>query len=180
MKLNALAMLTLLTLTAGCRHSPPPVPAPLPAPRGDLSLAAGSVLAFKTAQAIDLPSSRPGQTFAVVVSRDANVANGQRMLPSGSPATLIVLEDPSGKPTRLGLASVMLNGDSYLVGNQHETELLPRTGVSLGTFLGGVAGTEPYAGPPAQLSAQEAIRCPPGSLLTFRLETEIVLQGARR
>ena len=179
------ALFLFLCLIAACRHrslqlSGPAVQTPEP-----FVLSVGTTLAFRTAQTIDLAISRPGQTFAVVVSRDAADATGQTILPSGSPATLVTrlvgssaLSEGAAGRLELALASVTLNGDSFLTSN------FPTGGVvenaSLGTFRGGVPGTEGWAAGPQKPMAMEPLRWPVGSLLTFRLTQPISLIGSHR
>lgn len=195
MKPTLLAVLLLVALELGCRHTPSRITVPGPAPPGPpLSLEAGTTLALKTAQAIDSSSSSPGQTFAVVVSRDTKDATGQTLLPSGSPAILIVLPDQPAmadgrrvESFKLGLASVTLNGDSFLVRNEPRAADSTNLGAGLGTFLGGVSGPEilPFTGqssdaPPNLSVTREGIRWPVGSLLTFRLDSPVLLIGSHR
>ena len=192
MKPVLLASLLLSIAGMGCRHNPPRLEA-VPASGGGatLSLAAGTTLAVRTAQEIDSSSSLRGQTFAVVVSRDTNDDSGQTILPSGSPATLILLEEQrvpaEGGRFQLGIASVMLNGNSYLVRNETQAGDAKIPGASLGVFLGGVPGTQrlPSTGQSAESGEQfilsgERIRCPVGSLLTYRLVQPVLLIGSGR
>ena len=171
-------ILFLMSVLTSCRHSPAlPVGPPVPAIGSPVTLAAGTTLAFITAQDIDLSSSRPGQTFAVVVSRDADDPNGQTVLPSGSPAILTLLgARPEG--SELGLASAMLNGDAYLARKQAADKSAVAEGASLGVFLGGVAAPQRNASLPSQLTPGAPIKCAAGSLLTFRLDQSIELVGS--
>jgi len=180
-----LAFALLLTIEFGCiRRSHAPL-IPL-APGIPLTLQAGTTLALRTAQAIDSSSSRPDRTFAVVVSRDAADASGQTVLPSGSPAVLVLARASTREGAfELRIMSVTLNGDSYLVRNESEAGNSTAAGASLGTFLGGVAGTdqplstEPNAAESLQLTVSEArIAVPVGSLLTFRLDRQVRLIGS--
>lgn len=180
----SLLMVTLL----GCAPKTP-ISLPTPARSGPISVPAGATIAIRTADTIDASAS-PGQTFGAVVARDVNGADGQPLLPSGCPATLILLQLPGGSSKRqvleLGLASVTLNGNSYLVRNQLEGPGATASGARLGTFLGGVPGTEE---PPSarqnegqrQLTVSgEKLWAPVGSLLTFRLKRSLVLIGSHR
>ncbi len=193
MKLTLLAVLLLVPLELGCRHRVSRITASGPAPPGPpISLEAGTTLALRTAQVIDWSSSMPGQTFAAVVSRDTNDAKGQIVLPSGSPAVLVVLR---GQPamanseqfesSKLGLASVTLNGDSFLLRNEPQAGDSASLGASLGMFLGAVSGPEPTMGhgmdaPPQRGATREGIRWPVGSLLTFRLDRPVLLIGSHQ
>jgi hypothetical protein len=179
------AFVLLLTIELGCISRPPAPSVPL-AQGIPLTLQAGTTLALRTAQAIDSSSSRPDQTFAAVVSRDAADASGQTVLPSGSPAILVLARASTKDGAfELRIASVTLNGDSYLVRNESEAGSSAAAGASLGTFLGGVPGTEQppsreqNAAASAQLMVSEGrISVPVGSLLTFRLDRPVRLIGS--
>ncbi len=184
----ALALLSLLAIEPGCMNRRAPLPV-VPVPGNPQTLRAGTTLALRTASAIDSSVSQPGQTFPCVVSRDANDAEGQLVLPSGSPVTLILMRVasalPKGGALELRIASVTLNGDSYLVRNESEAGNAAVPGASVGTFLGGVAGTQniPSSGQNAPKGRQitvtgERIWAPVGSLLTFRLEMPVRLIGS--
>lgn len=182
MKLSALMVFLVVASVLSCRHSSTQV---LPPTRltSAILLEAGTTLAFRTAQEIDLPSAQLGQTYAVVVNRDANAADGQTVLPSGSPAVLIVLaaQTPTeSKPSFvLGIASATLNGDTFLARNQSNADDMVGS-ASLGAFIGGVAGTVWQSGLKPELDSAIAIRCPIGSLLTFRLDRPIQLIGSHK
>lgn len=183
MRSNALLVFLVLASATGCRHSSTQVTPPTPLPGARISLAAGTALAFRTAQDIDLPLAHSGETYAVVVSRDSNAVNGQTVLPSGSPATLIALPAPTkigDKPSFvLAIASATLNGDSFLARNSSQVDGISG-GASLGTFLGGVAGTLWKPGLTPKLDSASQLRCPAGSLLTFRLDRPIELIGSHK
>ncbi len=188
--LNALVLACFIF--ASCRHSRNVVPVVAPSSGSPIVLPSGSVLAFRTAEPIEWTQSAPNRVFAAVVSRDLNGNASQLVLPSGSPVTLMVLPT-AGQTTsgswELGLASVMLNGDAFLVRNGISSAANgngENTGARLGVFAGGVPGTfdKPGTLPPAQGTieltvAGPKISIPNGSLLTFRLEQELVLVDAR-
>jgi hypothetical protein len=139
-----------------------------------VELPAGTVLALRMAQAIDSASAAPGQAYAAVVSRDVNDAAEQTQLPSGSPATLILM---GGPPYELRLAAITLNGDAFMVENP-ETNA-SQSGVALGVFLGAVPGTEQNPPPTGPISVTgERVRVPVDTLLTFRLNSRIRLIGS--
>ena len=89
-------------------------------------------------------------------------------LPTGSPATLVLLAT-AGTPV-LGLASLTINGDSFLVAADQSGA------VPLGEYLGGVPGS----GSPSLTVSGAAIQIPSGSLLTFRLGQAITLRDWRK
>jgi len=179
-----LSFLILLSLQPACRHTPPAItPSRGAASNTPISLPPGATLALRTAQEIDSSSSSPSQTFAAVVSRDINDTAGQTVLPSGSPVKLILLRVQSasanGNVFELRLASVTLNGDSYLVSNESQAANSALRGARLETFLGGVPGEEPLPATPRQLTvSSERVWVPDGSLLTFRLDRPVLLIGS--
>ena len=172
----------LFAFVTSCRHSRAPVAAPLPLPASNV-VNAGTTLALRTAQVIDSASNTPGQTFAAVIARDAGDPAGQTLLAAGSPATLVLLSTTApdgGQRFELALASVMLNGNEYLVCNPPN-----ETGPArVGAFAGGVPGTmysrtdHPDGGTPQIVVTSQRIHVPLGSLVTFRLDQPIRLIGA--
>jgi hypothetical protein len=142
-------------------------------------------------QVIDSSSARAGQTFSAVVSRDVNNAAGQTVLPSGCPVTLILMRAPRGPTKHRGLelriASVTVNGDSYLARNEPEVSKSTVPGASIGIFLGGVIGpksvwsAEKNSGTPRQITVTgKSVWVPDDSLLTFRLGRQVLLIGSHR
>jgi hypothetical protein len=181
--ITSLSLLMLLTLQPACRHTPPPItPLRSAAPNIPISLPPGATLALRTAQEIDSSSSSPGQTFAAVVSRNIDDVTGQTALTSGSPAKLMLLRvhqtSAKGELFELLLASVTLNGDSYLVRNESQAANSALPGARLGTFLGGVPGTEHFPAARQLTVSGERIWVPEGSLLTFRLDRPVLLIGS--
>lgn len=156
-----------LTLCFGfmaCRHTVTAVAPPPPPPSGSITLPAGSTLALRTADEIDSGKAALGVAYAAVISRDVNGKNKQMMLPTGSPATLVLLGNSSS--WELGLASLTINGDAFLVSAN------AASAVPLGAYLGGV---------PANLAVSGAqLQVPSGSLLTFRLAQDITLRDWRK
>ena len=182
--ITSLSILMLLPLQPACRHTRPPITSSRAAALNiPISLPSGATLALRTAQEIDSYSSSLSQTFAAVVSRDINDTTGQTVLPSGSPVKLILLRVQSASTKsnvfELRLASVTLNGDSYLVRNESQAANSPITGARLGTFLGGVPGEQPIPATPRQITVSGGrVWVPDGSLLTFRLGRPVVLIGS--
>lgn len=133
------------------------------------------------AETIDSTQPSANRAYAAVISRDIAHGDPQKILPSGSPATIVLMPAGQADPSRwqLGLSSIMLNGDSYLVRNGNDS------GAPLGAFLGGVPGRD-YSDPskrkpdePVGLVVSEtSMHILPGSLLTFRLEREVTLTGS--
>jgi len=162
MRVFALVIVLLAPFGPGCRRSVAPPP---PAPVGPVTVPAGTVLPLRVAQTIDSDASRPGQTFAAVVTRDIDNPRGQTVLPDDSPSTLVLLRGRTQGTFEIGIALVTLNGDAFLVGDQH-----------LGVFLGGVRGA---GSAPSELALSgKRVWAPLGSLLTFRLGRPLVLLGS--
>ncbi len=159
-------------------------------------LPAGSTLALRAAETIDSAGALSNRSFAAVISRDLNGNAAQTVLPSGSPARLVIISKAensgSGGSWELCLASVTINGDSFLVGNESVSAAdtagarLQSAGAALGRFLGGVPGTNyAPAGPEGKSHTELSVSgtkiwIPSGSLLTFRLDKDIVLVGSRK
>lgn len=166
-------------LPASCRHR---VASLVPvATGGPVVLPSGTVLAIIATEPIDSSQPSVNRAYSAVISRDTKWRDPQGILPSGSPATLVLIPLTGNGPQtwQLGLSSVMLNGDSFLVKGDDGPN------APLGTFLGGVPGRD-YSDPskrqpgePAGLSVSDAVmHILPGSLLTFRLQREITLTGS--
>lgn len=167
-------------LVASCRHHVDAV-VPLPVFSGPIVLPAGIVLALIAAEPIDSTQPSATRTYAAVISRDITQGEPQNVLPSGSPATMVLMPMTGAGHSgwQLGLSSVMRNGDSFLVKGGSDAA------VPLGAFLGGVPGrvypdlTQAKPGEPTGLIVSEsAMHIIPGSLLTFRVEKEITLTGS--
>ncbi len=172
-------LFSLCFLPASCRHR---VASVVPvAAGGPVVLPSGTVLAIIAAEPIDSSQPSVNRAYSAVISRDLKQSDPQKILPSGSPATLVLIpQTGNGPPTwQLGLSSVMLNGDSFLVKGGAGPN------APLGTFLGGVPGRD-YSDPskhqpgePAGLIVSDTVmHILPGSLLTFRLQKEIILTGS--
>jgi hypothetical protein len=166
-------------LVASCRHHVAAA-APSTIVTGPVVLPPGTVLALIAAETIDTTQPSANRAYAAVISRDIAHGEPQRILPSGSPATIVLMPAEGADSSRwqLGLSSIMLNGDSYLVKNSE-------SGAPLGTFLGGVPGRD-YSDPSKRkpdepvglIVSESSIHILPGSLLTFRLEKEVTLAGS--
>ena len=124
---------------------------------------AGTQISIRTNQAIqaDKNSAGSGQTYSAEIAQDIQGANGQILVPRGSPATLMVapvsnsgvMGSITGNQVALGLQSITVNGRTYNVqtaaqnvGNNRGIGANKRTaemtggGALLGTLVGAVAG----------------------------------------
>jgi hypothetical protein len=188
-KIISSSALVLLFATELCCISQRPPVTGTPAPTSSITLRGGTTLVLRTVQAIDSSSSRPGQTFAAVVSRDTNNVAGQLVLPSGCPVTLVLVRGPrdsaKDRGFELRIASVTVNGDSYLARNESNAGHSAMPSASLGTFLGGVLGpanvwsAQKNSEPSRQIAVTGGrIWVPDDSLLTFRLDQQVRLIGS--
>ena len=176
--LRAAAILTLCSGFIACRHTAKVVaPPPSPPLTGSITLPAGSTLAIRTADPIDSSQAIPDRAYAAVISRDVKGSETQMALPTGSPATLVLLGTANSGMWQLGLASLTINGDSFLVSANTSS------GLPLGAYLGGVPGTvypakldKDKPAEPSLTVSGALIQIPSGSLLTFRLGQEITLR----
>jgi hypothetical protein len=168
------------------------------------TIPAGTNLEVRTSEAI--VSSKPeGRTYAASIATDVIGADGNVLLPKGSPVELVVLETRErsgvrGAGLQLGMRSVTVNGVSYLVvsedvekttglgKNQKTAEMVgggaalgavigAATGGGKGAVLGGLIGAA--AGAAAQVLTQgKEVRIPAESVLRFKLDEPIHLQAA--
>ena len=180
----------LLAVEMACAHHPFQVAAALPvhASDGPVSLPAGATVALRMVESCDSLGAAPGQTFAAVVSRDIVDSRGRTLLADGSPATLVLLRTQSsaGPGFQLGIASVTLNGNAYLIRRAPDAENPAASAPPLGTYLGAVRSAEPAPAafaserrelPPIQVSGPK-VQVPAGALLTFRLNEPLRLAGS--
>jgi hypothetical protein len=124
---------------------------------------AGTQISIRTNEAIqaDKNTVNSGQTYSAQIAQDIMGANGQMLVPRGSPATLVVapvsdsgvLGKVTGSQVALALQSITANGQTYNVqtaaqnvGNNRGIGANKRTaemtggGALLGTLVGAVAG----------------------------------------
>ena len=124
---------------------------------------AGTQISIRTNQAItaDKNTVNSGQTYSAEIAQDIQGANGQILVPRGSPATLLVtpvtnsgvVGKVEGDQVALALQSITANGQTYNVqsagqnvGNNRGIGANKRTaemtggGALLGTLVGAVAG----------------------------------------
>jgi len=209
-----LGVAALLPL-AGCgMHSqaynyipPGPTYAP-PAPPGVLM--AGTNLVVRTDANINTNRAVPGETYPAEIADAVLDAQGQTVIPAGSPAELMVVDAHAGGAAgtpelTLALRSISVDGVRYNVvsdvaareasrpglGGNERTARFVGSGALLGTLLGAVAG----GGTGAALGAVggavgggalqvftkgRSVRVPAETLLTFQLDSPIRLEGYQR
>jgi hypothetical protein len=169
-------------------------------------LPAGSSISVRTDQDINSQNAAEGRTFPASITQDIMDANGNVVIPRGSPATLIVRRVTEGGTLSSGsyvldLDSVRVNGHRYVVntadvqageqgiGKNKRTAEYVGGGAVLGTLLGAIAGggkgaaigaiAGAAAGGGAQvLTKGHEIRVPAETVLTFRLEQPLHLREA--
>lgn len=165
---------------------------------------AGTQIAVRSNESIDARDATQGTSYSAQVDRDVVDPNGRVIIPRGAEARLVVRR-MNDNNLALDLASIRLNGRTYMVdtsgasGRGHEREGVgenKRTGefvgggAVLGTLLGAIAGggkgaaIGAVAGAGAGAGAQvltrgDQVRVPAESVLTFRLDRPLYLNGGR-
>lgn len=124
------------------------------------TIPAGTQLSIRTNEAIKADKNSAGRTYSAEIAQDIQGANGQILVPRGSPATLTVGQVSSGgvlgtgsSEVGLGLQSITVNGQTYNVqseaqkvagdrgiGANKRTAEMTGGGALLGTLVGAVAG----------------------------------------
>lgn len=211
---TALLVAFVLTLSACAsrnRASAGAPPAPAPPQRPAIRVAgapntipAGTRVDVRTNEQITSAKGE-GKTYNAQIELDVIDQNGKVLLPKGSPVELVVMETRAksgvrGAGLQLGMRSVTVNGQTYLVISQEvqQTTGLGRNrgtaekvggGAALGTVIGAAAGgtkgaaigglAGAAAGALAQiLTAGKEVRIPAETVLQFRLDEPMVLQSA--
>lgn len=202
MKFLNLALFTSLLMT-GCAMrgthagSSTPVPSgPVRANTDSSVIPAGTTLAVRTNERIT--SEDATRRYTAEVAQDIVDANGNMLVPKGSPAELSVLEINDSrlgtKTLALAVRSVTVNGRRYQVltdeaeqrgadglGANKRTAAMVGGGAVLGTLLGAAIGGGAGAAAGAAVGAAggataqvltrgEEVRVPAETILTFRLE----------
>ncbi len=167
---------------------------------------AGTELVIRTNDAIDATANNVGNSYSAEIARDIVGADGNVLVPQGSPAELTI--NKVGKTTpgvgsnqvSLALRSVTIGGNTYQVrtntveqsgnrgiGANRRTAEMTGGGALLGTVIGAVAGGGKGAaigavlgggaGAAAQvLTAGNQVKVPAESVLTFKLDSPLQLQ----
>jgi hypothetical protein len=166
------------------------------------TIPAGTRLEVRTNQAIN-SSEGEGKAYNAQIEKDVVGADGKVLLPKGSPVELVVMEARErsgvrGAGLRLGMRSVTVNGQTYLViskeveqstglGRNRGTAEKVGGGAALGTVIGAAAGgtrgavigglAGAAAGALAQVLTQgKEVRIPAETVLEFQLDEPIELR----
>jgi hypothetical protein len=167
-------------------------------------------MVVRTNDSISTEKAEPGTTYSAEVTNEVIDQTGKVLVPRGSRAELAVVETSSGGAVgtaELGLAlrSLTVNGRTYQVSTATEQQEADRPGLGknrrtaemvgggalLGTVIGAIAGGGSGAavgaavgaagGAAAQvLTRGKEVRVPAETVLTFRLDEPIQLQGYAR
>lgn len=162
-------------------------------------LPAGTEIVVRTVDPIDVRQPEPHRHFLATVERDVMDANGNVVIPRGSPAHLIV-HSVGGGDIAIDLRSVSVNGRRYILNSEDITNASIKPGLGanrrtgafvgagalLGTVLGAVAGggkgaaVGALAGGAAGaggevLTRGHALHIPPETILRFRLDHPVYL-----
>lgn len=189
MSAKSAGALALLAIELACAHNKSPVANSLPVHASDIpiTLPAGTTLALRMVESCDSLGSAPGRTCAAVISRGVSDSRGRTLLDDGSPATLVLLRTQSsaGPGFRLGIASVTLNGNAYLLRRVTDEENPAASAPPLGMYLGAARGVEPPSSAfaerrelPPIVPSGPRVQVPAGALLTFRLIEPLRLVGS--
>jgi hypothetical protein len=168
------------------------------------TIPAGTRLEVRTNQAIN-SSEGEGKAYNAQIETDVVGSDGKVLLPKGSPVELVVMETRErsgvrGAGLRLGMRSVTVNGQTYLViskeiekstglGANRGTAEKVGGGAALGTVIGAAAGgtrgavigglAGAAAGALAQVLTQgKEVRIPAETVLQFQLDEPIELRPA--
>ncbi|MFN3324866.1 MAG: hypothetical protein ACK5AZ_15315 [Bryobacteraceae bacterium] len=207
------AALTAVSLLAasGCAprpvaQTPPPTTPTVAAAAAPGVIPAGTELAILTNEPISTKTATPGRAYAAQIVRDVVDSRGNVLVPTGSPATLTVIEvEEPGVIGRgrleLALNTVTLAGNTYAVVSEPDIrQQRPAVGADPGTLatigggagLGALIGAAAAGGTGAAIGAAigavggtavrvftrgSEIEVPAETLMTFRLEQPIRIQG---
>lgn len=201
----ALAMSACASRDRASSGSPSVPPAPTTRVSGaPNTIPAGTRLDVRTNELITSAKGE-GKTYSAQIEVDVVDEQGKVLLPKGAPVELVVMETKEkggvrGAGMQLGMRSVTVNGQTYLVISQElsQTTGLGRNrgtaekvggGAALGTVIGAASGgtkgavigglAGAAAGALAQvLMAGKEAKIPAESVLQFRLDEPMVLQAA--
>lgn len=169
---------------------------------------AGSSIEVRTNEAIDADTASVGRTYSAQLTQPILTSDGATIAPAGSPTQLVVMNVQEGgvvtsDQVALGLQSITVGGRTYPVytetfeteqtglGATGRTARMVGGGALLGTLVGAIAGggtgaaigavTGAGAGAAIQvLTRGSAVRVPAESVLTFRLEQPVRMEGYSR
>ncbi len=189
------------SIPAGPVYAAPSAPGVIPA---------GTELVIRTNERIDTDRATPGRTYSADVDRAVISVRGNDIIPAGAPAQLVVVNSSGGgtfgtAELELAVRSLTVNGRTYNVVSDISTQESQQPGLGanrrtaetvgggavLGTLIGAIAGGGTGAAIGAAAGAAggaavnvltkgDHVRVPPETLLTFRLDRPIRLEGFRR
>jgi len=172
-----------------------------------LTLPAGALIPVRTEETIDAAVAASGQTYAAEVTRNIADADGAVVIPRGSNAQIIIRSATRGGRIKgasdliLDLDSVSVEGHRYTletqdvvkkgrdgVGANRRTATFTGGGAAIGAIIGAIAGggkgaaigaaSGAGAGAGTQIVTKgAAIRIPPETTLTFKLEAALQIDG---
>ena len=172
------------------------------------TLPAGALIPVRSEETIDAAVASSGQTYAAEVTRDIKDAEGAVVIPRGSNAQIIIRSAAKGGRIKgasdlvLDLDSVSVEGRRYRldtqdvikkgrdgVGANKRTATFTGGGAAVGAIIGAIAGggrgaaigaaSGAGAGAGTQIVTKgAAIRIPVETILTFRLDAPLRVDGA--
>jgi len=188
---------------------PPPQPPPAQPVEEFRTIPAGATIAVRNNSTIDSETAQPGQTYSGVIEREVMDTNGHVAIPRGANAMLVVRAsngqgtlqgrsdlavdvasvDVDGRHYRLETSDFVERGKEGL-GKNERTGKFVGGGAALGGIIGAIAGggkgaaigalSGAGAGTAAQgVTRGKAVRIPPETLLTFRLEAPVQIHELR-
>lgn len=198
------------TTTAGSRSRTITPSGPVSTGTSDPGLIpARTEIVIRTNETIQANAPAAGKMYTAQTTRDIVDSTGRVLVPNGSPVELIVVDSSGGGTARtpslaLAIASMTVNGNRYTVHSDTQTETgregLGRNertakmvggGALLGTLIGAAAGGGKGAavgaavgaagGAAAQvLTRGKEVKVPAETVMTFRLDSPIRLEGFSR
>jgi hypothetical protein len=159
----------------------------------------GTDIKVRVDEPINVQSAQGGRMYSGSVSQDVKDANGNVVIPQGSPAQLSVTDGVKANELSINLNSVTANGQSYYIasntldrggkdglGKNKRTGKYVGGGALAGTLIGAIAGggkgaaIGALAGGAAGAGAQvitkgSSVNVPAESVLTFRLAQDVQL-----
>jgi hypothetical protein len=163
----------------------------------------GAEVKVRTDQSIEANSSAIGHTYPVTVSEDVKDQSGNVAIPKGSPAEVAVTKGPSKDEVTLGLHSVTVNGQQYVLSSSSQTKKTAKSGIGMnkrtgeyvgggalaGTLIGAIAGggkgaaIGALAGGAAGAGAQvltrgKQVKVPAETVLRFKLNQDLQIAPA--
>lgn len=170
------------------------------------TIPAGTELSIRTNENINATPQDVGHSYSAEISKDVLGANGQVLVPRGSPAQLTIVSTSTGSmgagnnEVALGLQALTVNGRTMNVqsntqkatndrgiGANKRTAIMTGGGAALGTVVGAIAGGGKGAligavvggagGAAAQvLTRGKEVKVPAESVLNFKLDQPLTLQ----